>query len=196
VSIAGRIAPGARVLEIAPGPGYLAIELAKLGPYRIDGIDISRSFVRIANENAARAGVEVAFRQGDAAALPYPAGSFAFVVCRAAFKNFRDPVRAVCEMHRVLAPDGEACIIDMRRDASDVAVDNVVDEMGLGWFDAMLTRNIFKRQLRKRAYEAQDFRDMAEGSPFGRCTIDEGEFGLEVYLRKEADNQESSNLST
>ncbi len=42
---------GDRVLEIAPGPGYLAIELAKLSGCRMVGVDISRTFVRIANEN-------------------------------------------------------------------------------------------------------------------------------------------------
>jgi 2-polyprenyl-3-methyl-5-hydroxy-6-metoxy-1,4-benzoquinol methylase len=41
------------VLEVAPGPGFLAIELAKLGPYRIVGLDISETFVRIAADEAA-----------------------------------------------------------------------------------------------------------------------------------------------
>src|SRR5437773_7898337 len=50
--IADRLPPRAQVLEIAPGPGYLAIELARLGPYRITGLDISKSFVGIAAENA------------------------------------------------------------------------------------------------------------------------------------------------
>src|SRR6202008_4778774 len=45
--IAPRLVAGAHVLEIAPGPGYLAIELAGLGPYSITGVDISKSFVRI-----------------------------------------------------------------------------------------------------------------------------------------------------
>src|SRR5215470_8414422 len=56
--IVGRVPPGSRVLEIAPGPGYLAIELARLGSYRIAGLDVSQTFVRIARENALRAGVE------------------------------------------------------------------------------------------------------------------------------------------
>ena len=67
--VAAQLQAGDRVLEIAPGPGYLAIELAKLGRYRIMGLDISHAFVRIATENAARAGVSVDFRLGDAAAL-------------------------------------------------------------------------------------------------------------------------------
>src|SRR5262249_46023775 len=69
--MAGRLPAGSRVLEIAPGPGYLAIELRKLGDYRITGVDISKTFVRIATQNARAAGVDVEFRLGDAQALPF-----------------------------------------------------------------------------------------------------------------------------
>ena len=40
----------------APGPGYLALELAKLGGFRIAGLDVSRTFVQIASDNARAAG--------------------------------------------------------------------------------------------------------------------------------------------
>src|SRR5262245_47598145 len=86
--LAGKVKLGSSVLEVAPGPGYLAIELAKLGTYRIVGLDISHTFVAIATENAKKAGVTVAFCQGDAGNLPFISESFDFVVCRAAFKNF------------------------------------------------------------------------------------------------------------
>src|SRR5262245_26075633 len=46
--VAGRVRSGASVLEVAPGPGYLTIELAKLGDYRVVGLDISHTFVEIA----------------------------------------------------------------------------------------------------------------------------------------------------
>ena len=32
-AVANRVAPGSRVLEVAPGPGFLAIELAKTGQF-------------------------------------------------------------------------------------------------------------------------------------------------------------------
>jgi ubiquinone/menaquinone biosynthesis C-methylase UbiE len=181
--VALRLQPDARVLEVAPGPGYLAIALARLGAFRITGLDISRSFVRIATENAARAGVAVEFQHGDAAALPFPADAFDFIVCRAAFKNFGDPVGALCEMHRVLRPGGEAVIIDMRKDASNEAIDITVSGFNLGRFDAMLTGAILK-QLRKRAYSKLDFRRMAEVAQFPDADIQEGPIGFEVWLRK------------
>src|SRR5205807_3196185 len=56
---------GARVLEVAPGPGYLAIEMARLGTFHVTGLDISRTFVQIASANAQEARVMVDFRQGD-----------------------------------------------------------------------------------------------------------------------------------
>jgi len=182
--IAEHLTPGAHVLEVAPGPGYLAIALAKLGRYRITGLDISRSFVRMASENAARAGVDIEFRQGDAAALPFPNETFDFVVCRAAFKNFSDPVGALGEMHRVLRTDGTALIIDMRNDASDEAIDDTVDEMGLGRISAFLTRATFKHMLRKRAYSRDDFVRMAAATPFGCAEIEDAGIGLDVWLRK------------
>src|SRR3712207_1484801 len=39
------------LLEVAPGPGFLAVELARLG-HRVVGLDISPSFVQIAAEQA------------------------------------------------------------------------------------------------------------------------------------------------
>ena len=73
---AHRVPSGNDVLEVAPGPGFLAIELAKLGSYRIVGLDISKSFVRIATENATNAGVEVTFREGNASSMPFESNSF------------------------------------------------------------------------------------------------------------------------
>src|ERR1700675_2428780 len=49
--------PGnARVLEIAPGPGYLSIALAKLGPFKITGLECNLSFVHRTPQHAKRVG--------------------------------------------------------------------------------------------------------------------------------------------
>src|SRR5579864_7601256 len=55
------LAAGSRVLEVAPGPGYLAIEIARLGTFEVTGMDISRTFVEIASDNARKAGVTATF---------------------------------------------------------------------------------------------------------------------------------------
>src|ERR1700690_3981975 len=94
VRIAAAIPPAAQVLEVAPGPGFLSIELAKRG-LAVQAVDISRTFVEIAGRNAAAEGVDVRFEQGNAAALPLEDASVDFLVCRAAFKNFTEPQKAL-----------------------------------------------------------------------------------------------------
>jgi ubiquinone/menaquinone biosynthesis C-methylase UbiE len=179
--IADSLRPGDHVLEVAPGPGYLAIALAQLGSYRIVGLDISRSFVRIARDNATRNRVDVDFQEGDAAAMPFAAEAFDCVVCRAAFKNFSDPVGALAEMHRVLRPRGRALIVDMRKDASNRSITDEVAKMNLGSIDAFITRMTLSA-LRKRAYSRPDFERMLEATPFDRSDIREQPLGFEIEL--------------
>jgi ubiquinone/menaquinone biosynthesis C-methylase UbiE len=181
--IAHQLPAGGAVLEVAPGPGYLSIELAKLGSYHIVGLDISRSFVRMATENAIKAGVDVTFQEGNASAMPLASDSFDFVFCRAAFKNFSEPVQAIQEMYRVLKPGGKAVIRDLRKDASPEAINDAVKQMGLGWFNAMLTRWTLQ-WLRKRAYSREGFRQMAAETSFGTCEINCTPMGADVMLRK------------
>jgi ubiquinone/menaquinone biosynthesis C-methylase UbiE len=182
-AIASLLPVGARILEVAPGPGYLAVELAKVGDFDIVGLDISHSFVRIARDFAARSGVTIEFRQGDAAAMPFGSDEFDFIICRAAFKNFSDPVGAIAEMHRVLRPGGLAVIRDMRGDASDAELDAGVRAMRLGPFASTLNRFIF-RWLRRRAYRSEEVRRMAVETPFGGAEVRENDFGFDIVLRK------------
>jgi ubiquinone/menaquinone biosynthesis C-methylase UbiE len=158
--------------------------LAQLGPYQVTGLDISHSFVRIARTNATNAGVIVDFRHGDASDMPFAADTFDLIVCRAAFKNFADPIGALREMHRVLRAGGEALIIDMRRDATNAAIDESVTAMKLSRLDSLITSFIFRHTLRPRAYTTADFQRMAATTPFGGCQVSEDPLGLEIRLRK------------
>jgi ubiquinone/menaquinone biosynthesis C-methylase UbiE len=182
--VAGQVPLGGSVLEVAPGPGYMAIELARLGDYRVVGLDISRSFVEMARENAITAGVDVTFEQGNASCMPFAPESFDLIVCRAAFKNFSEPVRALDEMHRVLKPGGKAQIYDLRPDASPEAIKAEIAKMGLGQFDALLTRLTFKYMLLKTAYSQDQFRQMASQSRFKACDVQADGIGLAVCLTK------------
>jgi ubiquinone/menaquinone biosynthesis C-methylase UbiE len=176
---------GAPVLEIAPGPGYLAIELARRG-FRVTGLDISRSFVEIATANARAAGVQAEFRLGNASEAPFADASFEAVVTMAAFKNFSDPVGALNEMHRVLRPGGQAWIYDLRREAGVDEVDGEVRGIRLGAWNAAITRLTFRWILLPRAYSRMDMERMARESQFGGCEIRPAGIGFEARLRKRA----------
>jgi ubiquinone/menaquinone biosynthesis C-methylase UbiE len=182
--VAERLQPGSRVLEVAPGPGYQAIALARLGRHRITGVDVSDSFVHIASENARAAGVDVEFQHGNASDLPFAAESFDLVYCRAAFKNFADPAAAIAEMHRVLRPGGIALIQDLRPDATNEAIADTVRGLKLDRVNSVICTWMFKLMLVKRAHPRQRLEAMAAASPFKTCEIVESPIGYEVVLRK------------
>jgi ubiquinone/menaquinone biosynthesis C-methylase UbiE len=180
--IAAHIGPGARVLEIAPGPGYLAVELVRLTGCRLVGVDISHTFVRIAGENARKEGLRIDFEQGDAADLPFPAEQFDFIVCRAAFKNFARPLAALDEMYRVLNDGGIALIIDLRKDFSPEAVNDYVRDKGM--IAGAFIRLTFNTMLKKRAYTKESMADLVARSRFKQGDIRLDPMGFEVWLRK------------
>ena len=173
---------GAKVLEVAPGPGYLAVEIARLG-FQVTGLDISRTFVQIGSEHASQAGVSVDFRQGDAAVMPFEADSFDLIVCQAAFKNFVYPASALDEMYRVLRTGGTAVIQDMSSEASHADINLEVQKMRLGWWSTFSTKATLE-MLKRRAYSPARFERLAAESPFHACEITTEGIGLEVRLKK------------
>jgi ubiquinone/menaquinone biosynthesis C-methylase UbiE len=174
---------GSRILEVAPGPGYLAVELAKDG-FKVTGLDISKSFVEIGRENARQAKVAVDFRLGNASEMPLPSDSFDFVVCRAAFKNFTEPARAIQEMYRVLVPGGKALIIDLRRDAKPEAVDQEIAKMHMNAINRWMTKWTFHSFLLKNAYTVNEIRALVAQTDFHTCDIQTDALGMEIWLSK------------
>jgi len=182
--VADTLVSGAKVLEIAPGPGFFAIELAKIGKYQITGLDISKTFVDIAKRNARQEHVEVDFRQGNASAMPLQEGSFDFVLCRAAFKNFSDPVGALREMRRVLKPEGRALVIDLRKDVGKKSLDSYIRGLKAGALNAFMMKWTFRLMLIPRAYTKQQFQNFIVESGFVKSEIQETPIGFEITLVK------------
>ena len=182
--IGSRLASGSIVLEVAPGPGYFSIELAKLGPYSITGLDISHTFIEIASKKAVEAGVRIDFRQGSASKMPFINDTFDFLLCRAAFKNFAEPVRALQEMCRVLKPGGRGLIIDLRKDASPELIGQHVDAMGLSAVNRVMTKLVFRTMLLKSAYTKEQFQHMLAQASFSRVDIQEQDIGFEISMTK------------
>jgi ubiquinone/menaquinone biosynthesis C-methylase UbiE len=183
-SLADELAPCSAVLEVAPGPGFLSVALAKTGKASVTGLDISKSFVEMARQNAARAGVTVEFELGNASAMPFPGDSFDMIVCRAAFKNFSEPVRALVEMHRVLKPGGKAVVIDLRKDTPVELIDAYIENSGVGFFSRIFMKWTFRAMLLKRAYTKAQFQEFISQTPFAKSEIRQDGIGFEIRLEK------------
>jgi ubiquinone/menaquinone biosynthesis C-methylase UbiE len=174
---------GAEILEIAPGPGYLTVELARLGRFRVTGVDLSRTSVEIATTYAREQPVEVTFRHGDAESLPFRDDSFDLTVCQAAFKNFGRPVVALDEMYRVLRPGRTAVIHDMSHEATPADIDAEVAGMQISRLNAMFVRRTLGL-LRLRAASEARWRELAALSRFGTARITRYGITTEVRLTK------------
>ena len=183
--LSDKIAEDSTVLEIAPGPGYLAIELAIRRNLRIFGLDISATFVALARENAQRAGAEIDFQHGDASAMPFGNEEFDFLICTSAFKNFSAPLKALNEMFRVLKSGGQAWISDLRHDVSDATIDSFVkDTMKITGMAGLLMKYTFKHTLRPRALTGAQFKELVAQTSFKKIEVTENPMVLEVLLDK------------
>ncbi|MGC2657835.1 MAG: methyltransferase domain-containing protein [Bryobacteraceae bacterium] len=181
--IAAKLPAEAAVLEVAPGPGFLSIELAKRG-FDVRAVDISKTLIEIARRNAAAEHVDVCFELGNAAALPIKDASVDFVVCRAAFKNFTEPVRALAEMRRVLRPGGVALLIDMRRDVPVAELRHHVKQMDVGLLNRLFMMFVFRTVLIKRAYTIEQIRHMAAEAGWIQSRVEPAPFGFEAWLTR------------
>lgn len=175
---------GGDVLEVAPGPGFFAIEMAKGGAYRVTGLDVSRTMVELARRNAAETGVKVDFRQGNASAMPFADNSFDLLACSAAFKNFSQPHTALEEMHRVLRPGGTALVVDLRKDVPMSEIRRYFSSIGLSTINLWLSLAAFRFMLLKRAYTPAQFEAMLADIPFRGKEVRLVDIGVELWLQK------------
>ena len=101
---AAGVAPGQRVLDVACGTGAVARAAAeRTGETGATvGLDLNEAMIAVAR----RVRPDLEWRQGDAAALPFPDASFDAVLCQAALMFFPDVEQAMQEMARVVRPEG------------------------------------------------------------------------------------------
>jgi len=180
---AAHVTNGGSVLEIATGPGYFCTELAKLGNFKITGLDISNDLVKIARNNAQQAGVEVDFLQGNASSIQFQDMYFDFIFCSWAIKNFMEPQKVLNEMYRVLKPEGTALIVDLNHDAASQEWNSYSSSLGLKGMTALFMKLAFRIQ-RSGAYSKSKFVELIKNTPFQRYDIQNVGINLYVYLFK------------
>jgi ubiquinone/menaquinone biosynthesis C-methylase UbiE len=104
----------ARLLEVATGPGHVAMAFA---PHcrEVVGIDLTDAPLKIAEKLRTERGIaNVSFRKGDVESrLPFDDGEFDVVVCRFAVHHFVEPQKVIAEMARVCSDDGLVAIEDL-----------------------------------------------------------------------------------
>lgn len=111
--------PKGIMVDVGCGPAYLVAVIAKSFPHLpIIGVDIAEEMMQVATHNLSSLGFneQVEFRQGDVQALPFEDNAVDFVVSTLSLHHWQDPKRALQEIYRVLKPEGQFLIFDLRRD--------------------------------------------------------------------------------
>jgi SAM-dependent methyltransferase len=96
---------GLRWLDVGCGNGaFTETLIARCPPASVTAIDPSEGQLAFARTRRGVKGAQ--FHQGNAEALPFPAGSFDVAVMALVIAFLRDPAKAVVEMARVVRPGG------------------------------------------------------------------------------------------
>lgn len=93
---------GARLLDVASGPGYVAAAATERGT-EVVGVDFSAAMVREARVRYP--GIEL--QEGDAEELPFPDNTFDAAVINFGMLHLARPDQALAEARRVLRPGGK-----------------------------------------------------------------------------------------
>jgi SAM-dependent methyltransferase len=102
---AAQVRPGLTLLDVATGPGSLALEATKLGMI-CTGVDLSPGMIQLAEKS----NPGIAFRVADVEHLPFADASFDAVVCNFGLGHFPYPEASVAECVRVLKPGGRIAL--------------------------------------------------------------------------------------
>jgi ubiquinone/menaquinone biosynthesis C-methylase UbiE len=113
------------VLDVGTGPGRVPVLIAQRCPsLTVEGIDLSEQMIARATQTVgAAAGSRVTYRVADVRALPYPDNSIDLVVSSLSLHHWTDVPAGLAEIRRVLRPDGQAWIYDVRHILHRVAED-------------------------------------------------------------------------
>ncbi len=109
-----------RILDVATGTGDLAIELSKLNPSTIIGVDIAIEMLEIGKTKIKNKKLDniISLEEGDAENLRFDNNYFDAITVAFGVRNFETLQKGLQEMQRVLSPNGTVAILEFSKPSS------------------------------------------------------------------------------
>ncbi len=125
---------GLGLLDIGCGGGLLAEPMARLG-FQVTGVDASAQNVSVASTHAAKAGLDIAYRNATVEALLDEGGaaSFDVVLNMEVVEHVSDPGQFLRDAARLLKPGGLMVVATLNRTLKALATAKIGAEYVLGW---------------------------------------------------------------
>ena len=121
--------PGLNVLDVGCGTGdFLRLLATIVSPGTAVGVDLSETMIAEARQRAGENMDNLSFRVGSVLELPFPSASFDRVLATQVLLHVPDPLKALVEVQRVLAPSGAVCISEI--DWGTLVVQSSDNELG------------------------------------------------------------------
>lgn len=110
----GHLVPSVRVADLGCGEGLLAIEASRWAA-KVIAVDVSETALARAKAIARSKGVtSILWKKGDIEDLPLETGSVDVALLSQALHHAKEPLRAIREAVRILAPGGKLLLLDLK----------------------------------------------------------------------------------
>jgi len=105
------------ILDVATGTGDLAIEAVKQGATKVTGIDISEKMLEAGRQKIKVRNLEnrIELLECDSEAICFEDNTFDAAMAAFGVRNFRDPVKGLSEMRRVVRHGGLVVILEFSK---------------------------------------------------------------------------------
>lgn len=117
IKIIGRTHKPSFILDVATGTGDLAIASLRLNPTKVTGIDISNKMLEAGQNKIDRKGLSerIELISGDSEKIGFDDNYFDVAMVAFGVRNFRNLLKGLCEMHRVIQPGGLIMILEFSK---------------------------------------------------------------------------------
>lgn len=167
VELAERVGfkPEWRVLDVGSGPGGTARYLASAFGCHVTGLDITPSFVALAEELSSLVGLyeKTEFECGDALDMPFEDDAFDCVWLEHVQMNIAAKERLAKELHRVIKPGGKLALYEIFS-AGEEAVHYPTPWSDTGETSHLVTAEEMQSALRDAGLHIDDWRDLTQVS--------------------------------